>query len=167
MAKNKIKVKSQRNLLLFFVVKFFIIFAVLNYLIEIASLAPLTEFIAKTSAGWLSLPVFASTIISGGQLFVVTNLCTGLVSASILAAIIFSLRRPSIEKKILLFLAGAAVLLVANIPRVVLVLFAAQNGFDAELVHEFTWIIMSVIVLGFWYYGTKRIEKIKEFNELL
>jgi hypothetical protein len=48
-----------------------------------------------------------------------------------------------------------------------LVLYAAQKGFDAELVHMATWFLMSAIVLVIWYYGTKKLAGIKEFSDLL
>ncbi|MFA5125734.1 MAG: hypothetical protein WC462_01900 [archaeon] len=152
--------------LLFFVAKFFIIFAVLNILIELADLSFLTNFIASISASFLNAQ-YLHNVVFVKSFFIITNSCTGFVSASILASIIFALRKPALKKKIILFLLGTAVLLIVNIPRIIFVLYMSKIGFNAELMHEMTWFLMSAIVLAIWYYGTKRVEGIKEFNELL
>jgi len=152
--------------LLFFVAKFFVIFAVLNILIELADLSFLTNFIASVSASFLNAQ-YLHNIVFVKNFFIITNSCTGFVSASILASIIFALKKPKLKKKIILFLLGTAVLLIVNIPRIIFVLYMSKIGFNAELIHEMTWFLMSAVVLAIWYYGTKRIEGIKEFNELL
>jgi len=166
--KSSIKSSSlHKKKLVLFVVKFFVIFGVANAFIELADLNFLTTAIAQIAGGFLGFAVNGSAVIAGAHSFLITNSCTGLVSASILGAIIFSLKKPSTKIKLTLFIWGAIALLLFNIPRVMLVLLAAQNGFDAEIVHEFTWFVMSAIVLAIWYFGTKRITKIKEFSELL
>jgi exosortase/archaeosortase family protein len=163
--------KSEKPLVLdkkifFFIIKFFGIFIVLNLLIELSDLSFLTSFIANVSASFLGMQ-YLNNIIIGKTFFIITNSCTGLVSTSILASIIFALTKPELKKKIVLFLVGAIVLLIVNIPRIILVLYVSKLGFDTGLVHELTWFLMSAIVLIIWYYGTKRIEKINQFNELL
>ncbi len=164
---NNSSTTSHSKKILVFLIKFFVIFAVAQILIEFAPLAPLNNSIAYISASALNLERNGTEITIGENSFVVSNLCTGLVSASILGAIIFSLRRPKLEKKLALFLLGTIIILLVNIPRVMLVLLAAKIGFNAELVHEITWFIMSGIVLIIWYYGTKRMEKVEEFRELI
>jgi exosortase/archaeosortase family protein len=164
---NNIKADSHSKKILVFLVKFFVIFAVAQTLIEFAPLAPLNNAIAHVSASALGLERNGTEIIIGEGVFVVSNLCTGLVSASILGAIIFSLKRPKLTKKLALFLLGTIIILIVNIPRVMLVLLTAKLGFNAEFVHEVTWFIMSGIVLIIWYFGTKKMEKIEEFRELI
>ena len=149
-----------------FLIKFFVIFGITNILIEFFNLDALNKLIANITAGALGLAVSKVTIFAGTHAFVITNSCTGLVSASILGAIIFALRKPSFATKLTLFIWGAIALLLLNIPRIMIVLLAAQAGFDAELVHEATWFVMSALVLAIWYFGTKRITKIKDFSEL-
>lgn len=158
---------SQRKPIGLFLVKFFVIFGVANILIEFANLSVLTNLLAHLTGGLLGLSVSASTILAGSQAFVITNSCTGLVSASVLGAIIFSLRKPSFGIKLALFLWGSIALLIFNIPRIMLVLVAARAGLDAELIHEATWFVMSAIVLAIWYFGTKRITKVRDFSELV
>ncbi len=158
---------SHSKKIVFFLVKFFLIFVIAQSLIEFAYLAPLNESIAGISAGVLGLERNGSEVLIGSSNFVVTNSCTGLVSAAILGSIIFALRRPDFKKKLALFLGGAIIILLVNVPRVMLVLLSAKAGFDAELVHEFTWFVMSGVVLAIWYFGTKKMEKVKEFRELL
>lgn len=153
--------------IIIFLVKFLLVFAILNFFIEITNLSILTNFIAGIVASVLGLTAAQNIIIFGGKTFVVTNSCTGLVSASILASIIFALKKPELKKKFALFGLGLVVLLIVNVPRVMLVLFAAQNGFDAELVHEITWYLMSTIIIVLWYYGSKKMFSKKEFTELI
>jgi len=166
MKSNSVK-DSHAKKIIWFCAKFFIIYVVLQYLIELADLSALNYFIAYASASLLGLGYWGSMVFVNGAVFTVTNLCTGLVSASVLAAIVFSLRRPKLAQKIALFFLGLVLLMLINIPRVALVLYSASIGFDADLVHTLTWFIMSAAVLLIWYYGTKRIAKVKDFSELV
>jgi exosortase/archaeosortase family protein len=151
-----------------FLAKFFLLFAFFAYAIEKTDLSGLNVYIAGITATIAALPFSGNEIfIPNGEKFIITNLCTGLLSGSILFSIIFSLREPAMKKKIITFLAGLAVLLLANIPRISIVLLAAKNGFDAELVHTISWFLMSGLVVLLWYYGTKKIAGIKNFNELI
>jgi len=166
--KRRISAKSSgTSALLLFVAKFFIIYFILTALLELADLSWLTSAIAFAAAAPMGFAVLGSTVLVNGELFLVTNLCTGLMSASILAAIIFSARRPSFLKKLGLFVAGLVALLVFNIPRLMLVLYSAKLGMDAELVHTLTWFLMSALVLAIWFFGMKKICGIKDFNGLL
>lgn len=151
----------------FFLAKFFLIFVILTAIVEILDLSVLTEWLAIVSAIPLGMVVAGSLVFVDGQIFAVTNSCTGLISASILAAVIFSLRKPELKEKVLIFIAGLTILLIVNIPRLMLVLWSASVGMDANLVHVFTWYVMSALILLIWYYGTKRIAKINDFSELL
>lgn len=150
-----------------FVVKFFLIFFVFSFVVEILSLSWLTEFIAWLSASIIGLDANGAVVYVKWSSFIVGNACTGLMSASILAATIFALRKPTLDKKVGLFLIGLAILLVINIPRVSLVLLSAAYGFDANLVHELTWFLMSGVILLIWYFGTKKLFDVKDFSELI
>ena len=152
---------------LFFVVKFFLIFFVLTYLIELVNLNFFTTALASLSAAMVGALSLGSAVITSHGVYVISNACTGFTSASILAAVVFSLRKPRFSQKVWVFVAGTIVLLLLNIPRLALVLFAAQNGWDADLVHTITWFLMSAAVLLLWYFGTKRIAKVKDFSELV
>lgn len=167
LSKNTPKNNSRFKKIIFFCAKFFIIYFVLQYLIELADLSALNNFIAYSSASLLGLGYEGNIVFVNGAIFTITNFCTGLVSASVLAAIVFSLRKPALGKKVVLFLGGLVLLLLINIPRVSLVLYSAMMGLDAELVHTLTWFIMSAAVLLIWYYGTKRVAKVKDFSELV
>ncbi len=165
--KNNILKDSRTKKIFWFCVKFFIIYFVLQYLIELADLSALNNFIAYASASILGLSFGGNIVLVAGNVFTITNMCTGLVSASVLAAIVFSLCKPRIGQKVVLFMGGLVLLMLINIPRVSLVLYSASIGFDANLVHTSTWFIMSAAVLLIWYYGTKRIAKVKDFSELV
>ena len=146
-----------RKRMLAFLAKFFIIYAFLTALVELADLSFLTRLVASAAAFPFGFKVLGSVVLIDGKTFAVTNACTGLSSAAILAALVFGLKKPSPGKKIAVFLAGLAALLLLNIPRVMLVLFAAESGFDADAMHVFTWFLMSAAILAIWYYGSKRL----------
>jgi len=159
--------KEHNKKLIVFALKFFIIYFVLSTLVGLIDLSFLTNRISAISAQYLGLSYSNSSIFVNQGEFIVGNSCTGLVSASILIAIIFALKKPIDKKKILLALLGAIILLIVNIPRVMLVLFAAKEGFDADLVHMSTWFLMSIIILLVWYFGLKRMTKVKDLSELV
>ncbi|MBS3059633.1 MAG: hypothetical protein J4224_04380, partial [Candidatus Diapherotrites archaeon] len=64
---------------------------------------------------------------------------------------------------------GVIFLLAANYVRVYFVLLSAIafGGRAAEAVHIITWFLTAALVIVVWYYGTKRIAKVKEFNDFL
>jgi exosortase/archaeosortase family protein len=156
-----------------FLLKFFVIFTILSTIINLLDLTMLNSWLAYISATYTTfiighgLFVLDNVIFLNGNKFIVTNSCTGLVSASILASVIFSLKKPEIKKKIVLVLIGTIILLFFNLPRLMLVLLSPKAGFDADLIHIFTWYIMSGLILLIWYYGTKRFTNIDDFSELL
>ena len=152
-----------------FLAKFFVIFSVLYAVLWNAEIGPLNEWIAGIESWALSIERHGSTLIAGDSNFIITNYCTGLVSASILAAIVFSLKKPALKQKIAVFLAGAAALFFINLGRVYFVLMAgiALGGNAAETLHTISWFVMSAFIIALWYYLTKRIAKIRDFSELL
>lgn len=152
-----------------FLAKFFVIFSVLYAVLWAAEIQPLNEWIAGIESWALSIERDGSALKAGDSNFVITNYCTGLVSASILAAIVFSLRKPALKQKIAVFLAGAAALFFINLGRVYFVLMAgiAFGGSTAETLHTISWFIMSGFIIALWYYLTKKIAKIRDFSELL
>jgi exosortase/archaeosortase family protein len=159
--------RASTKRILFFLAIFFLIYFILGEIINLLDLSILTNAIASFSASFLGGAVSGSTVTINGAKFVVSNMCTGLVSASILAAVVFSLRKPELKKRVALFAAGTALLMLINIPRVILVLAAAKMGFDAEMVHMLTWFLMSAAILLIWYYGTKIWAGVSDFSELI
>ena len=152
-----------------FLIKFFVIFAVLQAIIWIAPLGALNEWIAGFEAGLLGLKHEGSELFSFDAKYIISNSCTGLVSGSILAAIVFSLKKPEFKKKIAIFGIGAALLLVINLGRVYLVILSGiKYGFDAaDILHTISWFVMSGLIIGVWFLLTKKWAKIKDFSELL
>ena len=152
-----------------FLIKFFLIYAILQTIILMAPLEPLQNSIAEFEAGLLGLEAEGNTIPVNSNRFEIVANCTGLMSISVLAAIIFSLRKPELKKKIMLFAAGAIILFPLNLLRVYLVIVTATtiNPELAEILHTITWFTTSAIILAMWYYLTKRIAKVKDFPTLL
>jgi exosortase/archaeosortase family protein len=168
LVKNRFYQGFKKNKLLVFLIKFFTIFFVLSFIIEKLDLTFFLNIITSISANCLGLEFLGNKIFIERAVFIVTNSCTGLVSASILAAVIFALKKPKMHQKLKLFVFGTLLLVVINIPRIILILFVASIGvMDPDLIHTITWFLMSFMILGVWYFGTKYVSKIKEFNELL
>jgi len=152
-----------------FLLKFFLIFGVLQSIIVAAPLSALNEWIASVEASALSLENHGDSVVSGNASYVITNSCTGLVSGSILAAIVFSLKKPGVKKKTIVFLAGAVVLFLVNLLRVyVVILGGITYGFGfAEALHVASWFAMSALIISLWYYLTKKWVGVKDFSELM
>ena len=154
---------------LYFVLKFFVLFSVLQLLIIIVDITTLQQWIASFAAGWAGLPSEGIGIFVKDGMFLVTENCTGLISSFILGSIIFSLQKPSFPKKITLFLLATLALLIINLFRVYfVVLIGATYGLSAgETVHVISWFVMSAAIIVLWYYGTKRIANVQNFSGFL
>ena len=152
-----------------FLVKFFIIFGALQGIIVIAPLGALNEWIAGFEAGALAIENEGDRLVGGDAYYVITNSCTGLVSGSILAAIVFGLKKPDLRKKAVVFAAGATALFLVNLARVYFVVFGGiAYGFEfSELLHITSWFAMSGLIIALWYYLTKRWAGVRDFSELL
>ena len=152
-----------------FLAKFFIIYAALQFLILAAPLQGLKEWIAGIEAGALGLESSGATVFLAGHAFEIVANCTGLMGIAVLAAVVFSLRKPGIAKKLQLFALGAVLLFAVNLLRVYFVLLAASlwNPGAAESLHTATWFAMAGIILALWYALTKRIAGAKAFAEMI
>ncbi|HLC78963.1 MAG TPA: exosortase/archaeosortase family protein [archaeon] len=152
-----------------FFVKFFLIFFAAEFLIFALDFSLLENFIAKTIGDFFSLSNSSNMIFVGGSIFEITASCTGLVSSSVLGAIIFSLKKPRIREKIGIFFAGVVLLLVLNYFRVIgVIFFAKEFGVQAgEITHTLSWFATSVFIIVLWYYFTKKFTGAKNFSGFL
>lgn len=150
-----------------FLAKFFVVYFFLSTIINIIDLSFFTNFLAFLSGSYSGLSFFQNKIFLDNFVFVITNSCTGLVSASILASIVFALKKPALFEKIKLFVFGFLLLLVINFFRILGIIFLAKLGIDPNLTHVVSWFVMSFFILLIWYYTTKAVVKLKSFNELL
>ncbi|MFH1664433.1 MAG: archaeosortase/exosortase family protein [archaeon] len=163
------KEKIIENKTLMFLVKFTVIFSVLHFLVWTIPTEFLQNLIAGFEAGFFGLPVKENLILIGEQKILINPSCTGLVSSSIIAAIVFSLRKPEIKEKIKIFLLAGIVMFFLNLLRIYFVLWFGLS-FGTEfigLMHEISWMTTAAFIIVLWYYFTKKITKVKEFNELL
>lgn len=163
------EVKDFNRKAIIFLIKFFLIYAVLQTIILAAPIGFLKEFVALTEANALGFEAEGNIILFNEHRFEIVANCTGLMSISVLAAIVFSLRKPSLKKKLGLFGVGTAILFPLNLFRVYLVLLAAVsfNPGIAENLHVATWFGTSAAIMILWYYLTKRVAKVEEFALLL
>lgn len=154
---------------IFFTTKFFIIFFALQFIILTIPLAPLENFIAKTEADAMQLNSFENKIFFDSQSFEITANCTGLLSGAILAAVIFAVKKPGLKKKIAIAIVGGIILFLLNFPRIFFVLAVGKQFGEqtAELLHEITWFTTALLVLIVWFFGMKKIARIKNFAELI
>ncbi|MFH1224708.1 MAG: exosortase/archaeosortase family protein [Candidatus Diapherotrites archaeon] len=150
-------------------VKFLLIFAVLETLLVFSDLSILNNSLAGFEAGLLGLRHSGNIIFAGGGELRISESCTGLASVVVLASIVFALRKPEPAKKIKIFLAGFAVLFPLNLLRLYLVVLAAViwGAGAAEAVHVASWFAVAGIVLALWHFLTVKIAGTKELRELL
>ncbi len=154
---------------LFFLLKFFAIYAVLQLLILNAPIESLKEWIAFIEAQGLGLESVGNRVLFQGHGFEIVANCTGLMGISVLAAIVFALRKPDLKRKAVLFAFGAMVLFPLNLVRVYFVIWAALSfGIQfSEAIHVLTWFLSAGLILGLWYYLTKKVASVKDFSSLL
>lgn len=151
-----------------FLAKFFALFLLLQTLIFLAPLDSLENGIAELEAGLLSLERQENLVVMEKGNFEISANCTGLVSAAVLASIVFSLKKPDLKKKILIFLAGSIALLLLNLVRVYIVLLSSSQGIGfAETMHVASWYAMAGAIIIAWFYLTRRITEIKDFSGLI
>ena len=156
-----------------FLIKFFVIYAVLQFLILALPIGFIENGIAGIEASAIgaraegNIIEFDNTTTTNS--FQIVPNCTGLVGISVLAAIIFALRKPKLKKKLALLCIGALILFPLNLLRVYFVILVSiiYNPEIGELLHMTTWFISAGAILVIWYYLTKRIAKVKNFAELL
>jgi len=154
---------------LYFIVKFFILFSVLQLIILFWDLTSFQQMIASIAAGWANLRYEGIGIFVEDGVFLVTKNCTGWVSSFILGSIVFSLKKPELPKKVLLFVISTIALLIINLFRIyfVIILGANYGLYAGEIVHIISWFVMSGVIIAIWYYGTKRIAKVQNFAGFL
>lgn len=152
-----------------FLIKFFLIFGVLHFLLLQIDITFFQKAIASFQAGLLGAESDGISVFVENTVFLIVSSCTGLVSAIILGSIIFSLKKPVLKQKIIIFLIGTILLLLANQVRLFIVLLSGKFfGLKvAEAVHVLSWFATTVAIIFAWYYFTKKLTKEKNFNGFL
>ena len=148
-----------------FLIKFFVIYAVLQFLILALPIGFIENGIAEIEASAIGGKAEGNVIefdnATATHSFQIVPNCTGLVGISVLAAIIFALRKPKLNKKIALLAIGAAILFPLNLLRVYFVLWISivYSPEIGEILHITTWFIAAGAILVIWYYFTKKLQK--------
>ena len=97
-----------------FLIKFFVIYAVLQFLIFVLPIGFIENGIAGIEASAIGARAEGNVIelddATTTHSFQIVPNCTGLVGISVLAAIIFALRKPKLKKKLALLCIGALIL---------------------------------------------------------
>ncbi|MBI4044119.1 MAG: exosortase/archaeosortase family protein [Candidatus Diapherotrites archaeon] len=152
-----------------FLSKFFAFFGFFQWLLFVVDTSWLQVFLAELEAGFLGLARNGNILFINGNAYAITPSCTGLVSAIVLGAIVFSLKKPGMKQKTGIFSIGVIVLFLVNIARVYIVLVAGKYfGIQAaDLVHVASWFFMSGIIIWAWYHFTKKITGIESFDGFL
>ena len=152
-----------------FMVKFFVLYSVLQGLLVAAPLNRLQNALAGFVGNVLNVPHAGPFLFLQGSVFEITNSCTGLVSGVILASVVFAFRRPAWKAKAKLFLAGFFVLFPLNVVRVLGIVWVAReiNPAWAGGLHVATWFLVSAFILVLWYYLSTRFAGVKGLDELL
>lgn len=152
-----------------FLSKFFAFFGFFQWALLVVDTSWLQVFLATIQAGFLDLERNGNILFINGQGYAIVPSCTGLVSAIVLGAIIFSLKKPELKQKIWIFSIGAVILFLANIVRLYAVLLVGKEfGVQAaDGFHIATWFLMSGAIIGAWYFFTKKITGINKFEGFL
>jgi exosortase/archaeosortase family protein len=152
-----------------FLAKFFALFLILQAIVLVVDLNWLQNAIAAGISSQSGTEYAGKFVNVKEGVFEITPSCTGLVSAAILAAVVFSLKKPGLKNKTALFLAGTAILFVLNYFRVLLVVVAGRDfGIGvAEILHVVSWFVMSAGIIIVWYWFTKKITKTESFEGFL
>ncbi len=161
--------KTQAKKYALFLAKFFLVFLVLQALLLAANLNFMERAIASVEAQALGVQSNGNIVFIGNNSYSIDANCTGLLSGAIIAAIVFSFRKPEIKQKIAIALSAGMLLFLLNIPRVFVVLWTAKyfGAQAAETVHVTTWFSTAAFILLFWYFLTKKITKTRDFSKLL
>lgn len=152
-----------------FVFRFFVVVAFAYWLVWVLDFSHLENAIAAFEAALFNLDVSGNAIFIENEIFLISSYCTGLVSAGILAGVVFAFRKPRIIRKISIFVSGLFVLMFINVVRVAVVLLAGKEfGIGAaELVHSLSWFAMCAVIILLWYYLTKRYYGFSGLQELV
>ena len=152
-----------------FLSKFFAFFGFFQWLLFVVDTSALQVFLAGLEAGFLGLERNGNILFINGQGYAIVPSCTGIVSAIILGAIVFSLKKPSMKEKIGIFSIGVIVLFLVNIVRLYAVLLVGKEfGVQAaDTVHVATWFLMSGAIIWAWYFFTKKLTGIQSFDGFL
>lgn len=152
-----------------FLSKFFAFFGFFQWMLFVVDTSWLQNFLAGIEAGLLGLARNGNILFIGREAYAIVPSCTGLVSAIVLGAIVFSLKKPSMKEKTGIFSIGVIVLLLVNIVRVYIVLLVGKEfGVQAaDTVHVATWFAMSGAIIWAWYFFTKKMTGIKNFDGFL
>ena len=130
---------------------------------------PLNNWVASLESAITGIAAQGNALLLDNTAFIITNECSGLYSSIDLAAIIFALKKPELEKKAALFAAGFLFLFPLNLVRIYAVLLSAKafGTGVAMLFHIASWFIVSLLVVSFWYYASQKSLGIKHLGEML
>lgn len=165
---NSVGLSDKQKSIALFLARFFVIFLGLQVLILVADLSALENTIAKWEAAWINGTAVHNQIVLPTGRFEITPNCTGLVSAAILAGVVFGLPKPKLNQKMGLWIAGTIVLFVLNLIRIFVVLLIGKTyGVTAaQLAHEISWFATAVFILMVWLWFSKKIAGVKHVSEL-
>lgn len=164
---------DENSRIILFLFKFFLLLAVLYFVLLMVDFSWLENLIAQWVGNILPVTIQQNQIIissdpSVGR-FLINSSCTGLQSIFVLLAVIFSLGKPKLKEKIKLFALGSIALFAINWVRLVAVIGSGLMwGIStAEIIHIASWFAMTFAILGIWFVSVKKTTRIKRFNELL
>ena len=152
-----------------FIIKFSAIFALSEFILVYGDFTALQNIITAGVSNYFALEYAQNLIFVPGGTFAIVSSCTGLVSIAVLAAIVFSLKKPELWQKAAIFIVGASLLFALNYVRLFLVIWAGKEyGLLAgEIVHIISWFTTAAFVIGLWYYLTRRLTGAKSFSGFL
>jgi exosortase/archaeosortase family protein len=135
-----------------FLFRFFLIFILAEFTLYYFPPIPYQEWLASSMGEWFSLPTHEIWVPVTNGNFEITPSCTGITSAALFVGLVYGFPRLP-KNKGMVALAGVFLLLVLNYFRLLLVIGTGEiiSLPAAELVHVFSWFVLSGIALGMWF----------------
>lgn len=155
--KNKRTEKKDYKKFVPFLIKFSIISATGTIILPLLNLSLFTNSIVDIVAAISNVTAFGDILYVKNQPLVVTNMCIGLESTIILAAVIFSLKKPEFNKKVYNLAIAGMFLLAINLVRIITVVEIAKIDFSlVDFVHMVSWLFTTAVIFAAWYVLSKK-----------
>ena len=137
-----------------FLFRFFAIFLIVEVILSIFPPVFFQEWLARIIGNMLDIPVQGVFVHVNNLRFEISAFCTGLSTIGLWLGLVYGFPFPPAREKTRYALAGGGIILLANVIRLVGIVYVGMlSSFAAvDTLHTITWFVMSALVCGMWYY---------------
>lgn len=137
-----------------FAIRFLGIFFLFQFIAVAGLFNWFQEMLAQFLGNWYAIPVRGTLLLLTPTPFEISALCTGITSVGIWIGLLWGFKLPLREEKIALAVWGSMLILIANIIRVMLIVYFGINLYlrEVEVIHIASWFVMSALILYAWYH---------------